>query len=178
MKSFVSSQKEHAVVLGGSFAGLMTAKVLSTRYQQVTIVEKDVVHRYPESRKGQPHTKHLHGLLPRGFQILCSYFPGFFEEIVANGGIVADFGDSMNWFAYGGFKKKVFMGLKAVSLSRPLLEHLVRERVLSLANVRLLDNTAAKALLTSDDKQRVTGVVAENKQTSMLTADLVVDCIR
>src|SRR5215212_612580 len=112
MKSFVSSQKEHAVVLGGSFAGLLTAKVLSTRYHQVTIVEKDVVHRYPESRKGQPHTKHLHGLLPRGLQVLCSYFPGFIEEIVANGGIVADFGDSMNWFAYGGFKKKVFMGLK------------------------------------------------------------------
>jgi 2-polyprenyl-6-methoxyphenol hydroxylase-like FAD-dependent oxidoreductase len=173
------STRRHAIVLGGSIAGLMTARVLSSHFQSVTIVEKDTVHRFPESRKGQPHTKHLHGLLPSGLNILCSYFPGLFEEIVENGGENADFGDSMNWFTHGGFKKKVFLGIKGVSLSRPLLEHLIRERVLAIRNIKLLDSTIAKTLLASEDKQRVTGVAVEHKgemQPTMLHADLVVDC--
>jgi 2-polyprenyl-6-methoxyphenol hydroxylase-like FAD-dependent oxidoreductase len=179
MKSFSSAIRGHAIVLGGSFAGLMTAKVLSRYYRQITIIEKDTVHHYPESRKGQPHTKHLHGLLPRGLHILCHYFPGLFEEIVDSGGIVCDFGDSMNWFTHGGFKKRVFLDIQGVSLSRPLLEHLIRERVLALPNVELFDNTAVKALMHSEDRQKITGVVVEDKtnmQTNRLDADLVIDC--
>jgi len=174
-----SAERKHAIVLGGSIAGLMTAKVLSQYYRQVTIVEKDAIHHYPESRKGQPHTKHLHGLLPCGLYILCDYFPGLFKEIIDNGGVVNDFGASMNWFTHGGFKKKVFLDIQGVSLSRPLLEHLIRERVFSLQNVTVLDNTSAKGLITSGDKQKINGVVVENKtnqQTSYLNADLVMDC--
>lgn len=177
MKS--SAERKHAIVLGGSIAGLMTAKVLSQYYAQVTIIEKDTMHRYPESRKGQPHTKHLHGLLPCGLYILCDYFPCLFEEIVDSGGVVNDFGASMNWFTHGGFKKKVFLDIQGVSLSRPLLEHLIRERVFALQNVAVLDNTSAKRLISSGDKQKVTGVVIENKanqQTKNLNADLVIDC--
>ena len=180
MKSSPLINRNHAIVMGGSFAGLMTAKALSRYYQHVTIIEKDTVHRYPESRKGQSHTKHLHGLLPCALGILNNYFPDFYEEIYNNGGVVNDLGTSMNWFTHGGFKKSLFLGIKGVSLSRPLLEHLVRERVLSLPNVALIDNTAAKALLSSDDNQRVTGVMIEDKQGKELTrldADLVIDCM-
>jgi len=159
---------------------LMTAKVLSSYYAQVTIIEKDTVHRYPESRKGQSHTKHLHGLLPCALNILNNYFPGLSQEINNNGGVLNDFGTSMRWFTHGGFKKNVFLDIQGVSLSRPLLEHLVRERVLSLPNVTLLDNTTTKALLSSGDKQKVTGVFIEDKQDMQVTeldADLIVDCM-
>lgn len=179
MKSSLSAQRKQAIILGGSFAGLITAKVLSRYYKHVLIIEKDSIHHYPESRKGQPHTKHLHGLLPRGLHILCDYFPGLFEEIVDHGGIVCDFGASMNWFSHGGFKKRVFLDINGVSLSRPLLEHLVRERVLSLPNVSVMDNTSVKKLLTSENQQIVTGVLVENKseqKNETLTADLVIDC--
>lgn len=179
MKPSALTNRRHAVVLGGSFAGLMTAKVLSRYYQQVTVIEKDVVHHYPESRKGQAHTKHLHGLLPCALNILYRYFPGLFEEIVNHGGVVNDFGASMNWFTHGGFKKKVFLNINGVSLSRPLLEHLVRERVLALPNVTLRDHTAVKAFQSTGDKQKITGVVVEDKgdmQFTGLDADLVIDC--
>ncbi len=52
-----------ALVIGGSMAGLLTARVLSDYFNQVTILERDLMHDEPESRKGQPHTRHLHGLL-------------------------------------------------------------------------------------------------------------------
>ena len=61
-----TNYRKHAIVIGASLGGLLTARVLSNHFEQVTILEKDTVHREPESRKGQPHTKHLHGLLPMG----------------------------------------------------------------------------------------------------------------
>src|SRR3954467_4862796 len=121
MNSSVSKRREHAIVLGASFAGLLSACVLSRHFTRVTIIERDVIRRQPESRKGQPQTRHLHGLLPSGLSILCTYFPGLLEDIVHHGAIVADFADSMNWYAYGGFKKRFVLGINAVSLSRPLL---------------------------------------------------------
>ena len=53
------NEKRHALVIGGSMAGLLTARVLSDHFDQVTILERDSVHDYPESRKGQPQTRHL-----------------------------------------------------------------------------------------------------------------------
>ena len=179
MKLSLPTNRNGAVVLGGSFGGLMAAKVLSQHYLQVTIIEKDTVHRYPEARKGQAHTKHLHGYLPCALNTLFSYFPGLAEEIVNSGGVANDFGNSMNWFTHGGFKKNVFLNIQGISLSRPLLEHLVRERVLALPNVALLDNTTAKGFLYSDDKRKVTGVAIESKQDGQVTklgADIVIDC--
>jgi 2-polyprenyl-6-methoxyphenol hydroxylase-like FAD-dependent oxidoreductase len=179
MESSTKPLKRHAIVLGGSFAGLMTAKVLSSHYQQVTVVEKDKVHHCPESRKGQSHTRHLHGLLPTALHILSTYFPGLIEEIHDHGGVVNDFGTSMNWYTHGGFKKNVFLGIPGVSLSRPLLEYLVRERVLSVPNIMLIDNTTVKDYLYQPDQQKISGVIVEGKEGMLpgnIEADLVVDC--
>ncbi len=66
----------HAVVIGGSMAGLLAARVLSDRFERVTVVERD---RYPEgfeNRKGVPQARHAHALLPRGFMIMARLFPG------------------------------------------------------------------------------------------------------
>jgi 2-polyprenyl-6-methoxyphenol hydroxylase-like FAD-dependent oxidoreductase len=178
MDKIHSGQRQHALVLGGSISGLLTARVLSNHFKKVTIIEKDPVHRYPESRKGQPQTRHLHGLLPTGLNILTHYFPNLAEEIENNGANVVDFASSMHWYAYGGFKKPFQLGIKGVSVSRPLLEHLVRERVLSLPNVVLLDQTEAKQLISANGYGKTTGIIAENKGTgdnSSIASDLVVD---
>lgn len=177
MNQSTEPHREHAIVLGGSFGGLMTARVLSARYRKVTIIEKDAVHHYPEARKGQAHTQHLHGFLPCALDILSRYFPGFKKDVTDNGGIINDFGTAMNWFSHGGFKKNVHLGIQGVSLSRSLLEHLVRERVLALPNVQLMDKTPVSRLDFSEDFARVKGIVIEqNGETSFYKADLVVDC--
>lgn len=177
MKKSTEPHRGHAIVLGGSFGGLMTARVLSAHYRQVTILEKDAVHHYPEARKGQAHTQHLHGFLPCALAILSRYFPGFKKDVTDHGGIVNDFGTAMNWFSHGGFKKNVHLGIQGVSLSRSLLEHLVRERVLALPNVRLLDKTTVSRLDFSEDLTQVKGVVIHKINGDMiLGADLVVDC--
>jgi len=177
MDAAFPTQKQHAIVLGGSLTGLLTARVLSQYYTQIIIIEKDTVHREPEARKGQPQTRHLHGLLPSGLQVMSRYFTGLLDEITSNGAKVFDFAASMNWYCYGGFRKSFHIDIKSVSISRPLLEHIIRERVLALSNVRLVDNTTAKHLTI--DKQKITGVVIEEKvsgRTESLSADLIIDC--
>jgi 2-polyprenyl-6-methoxyphenol hydroxylase-like FAD-dependent oxidoreductase len=77
MNDALPTPKQHVIILGGSLTGLLTAQLLSQYYSQVSIIEKDAVHREPESRKGQPQTRHLHGLLPGGLQVMSKYFPGF-----------------------------------------------------------------------------------------------------
>ena len=76
MSEIDTEKREHAIVLGGSIAGLFTARILSDYFQRVTIVERDPVHDEPESRKGQPQTRHLHGILEPTRRFICTYLPG------------------------------------------------------------------------------------------------------
>lgn len=75
-----------AVVLGASMAGLLTARVLSEHFDRVTIIERDPVAEGPVSRKGQPQTRHLHGLLASGMHILSGYFPDLPDTLAAGRG--------------------------------------------------------------------------------------------
>ena len=170
--------RDTAIVMGGSLGGLMTARVLSQHFNKVIIVEKDEVRRQPESRKGQLHTRHLHGLLPGGLNVMLQYFPDLKQALAENGANVVDFGSSMIWQTYGGYRQQFNMDLEGVTMSRQLLEHLIRERVLALPNIELLDKTAVKKLTTTVDNQTVTGITVETKGNdtpSVLNADLVVD---
>ncbi|QHV93799.1 FAD-dependent oxidoreductase [Spirosoma endbachense] len=173
-----NAQRAHAIVVGASLGGLLTARVLSNYYQKVTLVERDPVNRQPESRHGQPQTRHLHGLLPGGFQIMLDYFPDLRQALTDAGANVADFAENMVWYTHGGYRKRFDMHLPAVTMSRPLLEHLIRERVLALPAVELIDNCTVQHLTTTTDKQRITGITIQHKlsgQIKSLTANLVVD---
>jgi hypothetical protein len=50
----VSSHRDHALLLGGSITGLLTARVLADHYARITIVERD---RLPST------VEHRHGLV-------------------------------------------------------------------------------------------------------------------
>src|SRR3954464_6005439 len=79
-----------AVVLGASIAGLLTARVLCKRFDEVVLLERDALSEKPAPRKGTPHAVHPHGLLARGCQILERLFPGFSDALIAQGAVVAD----------------------------------------------------------------------------------------
>jgi len=170
----------HAIVLGASMAGLLTARVLSDHFDRVTLVERDAVHSEPESRKGQPQTRHLHGLLAAGLDIMTRYYPDLPEALVAGGALVQDMAEMMQWYTYGGYRQRFTLGRQAAVMSRPFLESLIRQRTLARPNIALADNCAVKGLTTTADHARVTGVQVERRGDDAgdqtLTADLVVDC--
>ncbi len=78
-KKQASTQKpfdpHHALVIGGSMAGLLAARVLSEHFQHVTIVERDHLVDDGQPRKGVPQGWHAHGLLLGGAALLETWFP-------------------------------------------------------------------------------------------------------
>jgi 2-polyprenyl-6-methoxyphenol hydroxylase-like FAD-dependent oxidoreductase len=174
-----STNRRHAIVMGGSLAGLLAARVLSKHFERVTIIEKDRVNHQPESRPGQPQTQHLHALLAMGLQVMTDYFPDLPEALVANGAMMNDFAQSMRWYIYGGYRSQFDIGFPVTTMSRGLLEHLICDRVLALPNIQLLDRTTVKELQPNIDRDRISGIKIEQQgaepQSNILTADLVID---
>jgi 2-polyprenyl-6-methoxyphenol hydroxylase-like FAD-dependent oxidoreductase len=173
-----ASQRKHAIVIGCSLAGLFAARVLSDHFERVTIIERDPVNDRPESRKGQPQTRHLHGLLAQGLTIIKELFPGLQETMVDGGAMVADMGEAIRWYHFDGYKIQFTSGLIGMMMSRPFLEWHIRRRVLALSNVTLMPSTRTHALATNAGKTRVTGVQVtgrEGDDSRALAADLVVD---
>ncbi len=171
----------HAIIIGGSIGGLLTARVLSSYFNHVTLLERDTItHSHPKARKGQPQARHLHGLLATGREVMTRYFPDLPQALVENGAVVGDFAQTMQWYMLGGYRKNFTMGVQSTTMSRPLLEFLIRERVLALPNVSLRDNCGVRQLLTSANNQRITGVEVVQQHgdnlAETIAADLIVDC--
>lgn len=176
----VRPNRQHAIVLGASMGGLLTARVLSRHFDHVTVIERDTVDPAPLARKGQPQARHLHGLLASGLEQMTAYFPDLPDALKAAGAIVEDLAAGMNWYTYGGKRQRLHMGMQASLMSRPLLESLVRERTLAITNVALIDSCAVLDLVATEDRRCVTGVRLERRTgragATTLEADLVVDC--
>ena len=169
----------HAVVIGGSMAGLLTACVLSDHVERVTLVERDRLPDGAESRRGVPQGRHAHGLLARGERILSRLFPGLTPALHDAGATLVDMGADMRWHHFGGYKVQFPSGIVGPVCSRPLLEAEVRRRVLALPNVSALQGHETVGLVANEDRTRVTGVrvrgPAGGRGERRLAADLVVD---
>jgi 2-polyprenyl-6-methoxyphenol hydroxylase-like FAD-dependent oxidoreductase len=145
---------EQAIVIGGSIAGLMTARVLSDFFDQVTVIERDNIEERPVIHKSVPQGNHFHGLLQGGHQILCSLFPGFAEDLRIHGAIRLRMDGDVAWYlpdgkAYnftGSLREPYPLGFEAHSASRGLFEFLIRRRTLALSNVRFEAGVAVREL--------------------------------
>src|ERR1700752_843212 len=127
-----------AIVLGGSMAGLGTARELANHFERVTVVEGDELPTGSANRKGVPQGQHVHGLLPSGYRILSGYFPGLIDDLVTDGATRSDLTGAFLWYQYGAWKLRANCGLEGIGVSRPHLERKLRERVLALPSVTLL----------------------------------------
>jgi 2-polyprenyl-6-methoxyphenol hydroxylase-like FAD-dependent oxidoreductase len=167
-----STDRQHAIVIGGSMSGLLAARALSDYYREVTIIERDQFPNALEQRRGVPQGRHTHGLLASGRDALETFFPGITEELIRAGAVPGDIVLDGRWFFEGACLARVASGLKGLAMSRPFLEGHVRRRVLALPNVRARDCTQVEQLAFSPDSSRVTGVRCGGE---VLTADLTVD---
>lgn len=161
-------------------AGLGTARALANHFDRVTLVERDELTMSTSNRKGIPQAQHAHGLLPSGYRILSDYFPKMMDELVADGAMRGDLTGDFLWYQYGGWKLRSDCGLDGIVVSRPHLERKVRERVLALPRVTLLQGHDGEAPLFDSGTRRVTGLHVRNRSTGVATtldADLVVDAL-
>jgi 2-polyprenyl-6-methoxyphenol hydroxylase-like FAD-dependent oxidoreductase len=172
----------HALVIGGSMAGLLTARVLSERFERVTVVERDHFPEGPAFRKGVPQSKHLHVFMMRGRMISDKLFPGLSEELEEAGAVPVDSANDFEWLTPAGFAPRFPSGLPLLMCSRELLEWTARARVAALPRVSFLEKTEVTGLLPTPNGKGVAAVEVRSRTAKdgaesqePLRADLVVD---
>lgn len=163
--------RSHAVVIGASVAGVTAAQALSGRFEQVTILDRDTLPDAAQPRRGVPQGHHPHVLLAAGQDALAQLFPGIHEDLVEAGAVPFEPGLDLGIHRFGGLWPRVDTGLRLVSMSRPLLETTLRDRVAKQSNVAIRDGVAISGL--AGNRAGVTGVRLDGGE--ILAADLVVD---
>jgi len=172
----ISAVGERAVVVGGSIAGLATARVLADAFDEVVVLERDPLPDEPVSRDGAPQTEHPHVMLEAGRATLEDLFPGFCEGVLAEGGLMIDFSTDMREYNSGDFLADTRERFPTYCASRALFEHVVRQRLTVVENVELCGGRRVTGYLTDADASTITGVRVRNDDTQVtLPADLVVD---
>lgn len=170
----MTASRQHALVIGAGVAGLLAARVLTERFDRVTLVERDELDAKETVRRGVPQAWHLHGLLDRGRRIMEELYPGFTEEAVSDGATVAEVLVGTRWYVGGSRLAAGATGLTSLIATRSLLETVLRRRTLRLRGIELLTRTTVQGLVGDAHRVRavrVTGPAGE--QT--LAADLIVD---
>jgi len=173
----------HVAVIGASLAGIFAAAAASNAGCSVTLIERDQLPDTPQSRRGVPQSEQSHILLFRGLLAMEELFPGIRQELTDHGvphfqmGRLPTLG-SDGWAPVGDY------GFDLLCVSRPLLEHVARQRVLNMEGVRLLSGTRARALhregeqwrleVQPADEQTPEPDSAERNETAVV-ADVVVD---
>jgi 2-polyprenyl-6-methoxyphenol hydroxylase-like FAD-dependent oxidoreductase len=169
----------HAVVAGGSLAGLAAAQALAESFDAVTVLERDD---YPPGgqgfRRGVPQARHLHGLLEGGQHALEQLFPGLSRDLRRAGAHWLGTPEDLRLLNAAGWCTRFPARRHFFCLSRELLDHLVRQRLTAPPNVTILAGCTVTGLLPNPaDAQGVSGVrlTRADGSTEELDADLVVD---
>jgi 2-polyprenyl-6-methoxyphenol hydroxylase-like FAD-dependent oxidoreductase len=169
---------KQAIVIGASMGGLLAARALADYYDEVTVLERDVLPQTYEPRKGVPQGRHTHGLLARGREILEQWFPGFTDEMIAQGTLTGDLVDDGLWFNHGCYLRNVPSKLTGLGLSRPMLEGGVKRRLMQTPNVRVREQCDVLEPVVNREN-RICGVRVRDRSdsnaTEIIGADLVVD---
>ncbi|WP_189818363.1 FAD-dependent oxidoreductase [Streptomyces olivaceoviridis] len=165
----------HAVVIGGSVAGLLAARALSSSYTHVTVFERDTFPAQTVSRRGVPQGRQVHALLTRGAVGLDGLFPGFIDAMTAAGVPSGDAQADFTWSLDGHRMAAAASGLRGFGVSRPRIEEMIRERVRALPNVSLVEGTQVDGLVRVGDRVAGVRVRGLSGAEETVPAELVVD---
>lgn len=174
-----ATARGHAVVIGGSVAGMLAARAAASHFDRVTLFERNTLAPGAEVRKGVPQSAHAHAMLVTGRQHIEQFFPGFCEQLVALGAVRNDLtGDTVR-YVNGALHLRRPSGFAGLLASRGLIEQVVRTRLADVPNVTIRSEADVAGLLLSDDKRSVAGVRLSaadgHGDGELVQADMVID---
>lgn len=171
------SSSRHAIVIGGSIAGLLTARVLADYFDLVTILERDRFPEKPIPRPGVPQSHQLHVLLSQGLRIIEQLFPGIKDELAVKGASTIDWTADYRLLLPRGWAPRFPSKITSCSCTRNLLEATIRQRLSSYSNVEFKEANFVTGLLSDTSNTGVTGVSVKdaNGIEAELSAFLVID---
>ncbi len=175
-----------AIVIGGGLAGMLAVTALLGHVETITVVERDRYPAAPAFRKGVPQARHLHILLSGGQRALDDLLPGTVAALTEAGARSLYLPRDLLTRTPTGWQRRFDERRHpTLSVTRPLLDAVVRERTLLAAaasptRVEVLEATEAVGL--TGDAGRVTGVRVRSRggepadrSAHELSATLVVD---
>ncbi|RAU00155.1 FAD-dependent oxidoreductase [Bacillus pumilus] len=169
---------ERAIVIGSGMTGILAAKVLSTFYHQVFMIEKDEMPDSPKNRLGTPQAFHPHRMLPLGKQIVERLFPGYTKELLTMGGF-------NTWHQPSRFITKdgelTLTDTEETAVTRrAMLEWVLMQRMLSERRVQCLEKHEALSLQLKEGTNQVIGLIVKDRHEKPgrifeMKANLVID---
>jgi 2-polyprenyl-6-methoxyphenol hydroxylase-like FAD-dependent oxidoreductase len=168
---------DHAVVVGGSVAGLLAARVLADGFDRVTVLEKDTFPEEAEPRRGVPQGSHIHALQEAGRATIEDLFPGYCEDLVASGALLVDATTDLKHYMEGDFLADGTTRMPSYSATRPLFEAVLRRRLGAVEGVTIREECQVTEFVVDDEATTVGGVRIRDGRggANPLPADLVVD---
>ena len=168
----------HAIVVGAGIGGLAAAKALSSSFETVTVLERDALPSEPIARIGTPQARQVHVLLRGGLEALIELFPEFETELERAGAVRVRVGSQarLELPGFDPFPRRD-LGFDYLSMTRPLLEFVVRRLIEKQGNISLISRCRVTQLLELPERTAVTGVRyddADGRGTE-LAADFIVD---
>ncbi|MEU4578663.1 FAD-dependent oxidoreductase [Nonomuraea sp. ATR24] len=161
----------HAVVIGASVSGLLAAAALSRIAERVTVLDRDRLPGEDVHRRGTAQSRHAHGLLARGLEVMELLLPGLTVELMERGAFGGDLQADCRWINEGRRLAPAPGRMPGLLVSRLLLEGQIRRRVSALPGVEVAGESQVADLTRSGDW--VTGVRLVSGET--VSAGLVVD---
>ena len=140
-----------ALVIGGSIAGLLAARVLVEHFRIVTVVERDHRPALPAPRPGVPQAAHQHVLLLRGLHLIERWFPGIRADLESSGAPSLDMAADMAWLTAAGWGVRFSSDLRMLTCSRDLLEWALRRRLAAFDRVQFIEGAEACGLILEGD---------------------------
>ncbi|MEU9730297.1 FAD-dependent oxidoreductase [Streptomyces sp. NPDC048002] len=171
----MSDRSATAVVLGGSVAGMLAARALSSVGVRVTLVERDALPAGPEPRKGLPQARHVHQLWSGGAQAMEELLPGVTARLREAGAHRLPITTDMVGLSPRGWYRRWAESHFMLLCSRDLLDATVRDLLLADERIELLERTEVSGL--DGTGAAVSGVRLRSSDGGerVLAADLVVD---
>lgn len=164
-----------AVVVGGSLAGMLAARVLAPHFARVLVFDRDELPSEPAPRRATPQAHHVHMLLKGGENAIEVLLPGFCAELEARGSLRVSGGLDTLAISELGPAPRFESNLRLHSQSRWLLEHVVRMLVLARTpNLELRSGVSVRGLVRDAAANRIRGVIP-NAGREPIPAELVVD---
>src|SRR6185312_11451410 len=121
---------KHAIIIGCSIGGILSARILSDYFEQVTVIDRDVLPDSSQPRKGAPQAYHSHVMLKGGELIIEKWFPQFYAKLKASGEVPVINSGDINWFHYGVWRKRIKTDMEKLLMTRFYFEWHLRNRLI------------------------------------------------
>lgn len=163
---------DHVIILGGGFAGILTAHMLSQHFNKISIIERcDLT--LDQIKTRLPQSVHLHVLMKQGQILLEKLIPNIFEEIKQHHTPEIDWANDTKWYGPFGCYPHYSSTVKTTLFSRIFLDQILLKKMFDLKNIAIIKGHVHSLQQKNGHVYSVKYI--NNDTISILHGDLIID---